>query len=133
MILGIGNDLVDGRRIERLMAEFGPRFLSRCFTPTEQTQAQRRGDSAALVAFYARRFAAKEACAKALGTGFRAGIAFNQIGVVSDASGKPDIALSGRALERLVKITPEGARARIHLTLTDEPPYAQAFVVIESV
>lgn len=130
MILGIGNDLVDGRRIERLMAEFGPRFLSRCFTPVEQ--AQRFGDSAALVAFYARRFAAKEACAKALGTGFRAGIAFNQIEVVSDASGKPDIALSGKALERLEKITPEGARARIHLTLTDEPPYAQAFVVIES-
>lgn len=133
MILGIGNDLVDGRRLDRVLAEFGPRFLARCFTPVEREQARRFEQNVALVAFYAKRFAAKEACAKALGTGFRDGIAFNQIGVVNDADGKPEIALSGKALERLGKITPPGARARVHLSLSDEPPYAQAFVVIEAV
>ncbi|PJA61004.1 MAG: holo-ACP synthase [Rhodobacterales bacterium CG_4_9_14_3_um_filter_71_31] len=129
MILGIGADLADIRRIEATMARFGARFIDRVFTDVEQIKSDRRRDRAAS---YARRWAAKEACAKALGTGLRMGVAWREMGVVNLDSGQPTMALTGGAAERLAAMTPDGRAARIHVTLTDDPPYAQAFVVIEA-
>jgi holo-[acyl-carrier protein] synthase len=130
MIIGIGSDIVDIRRIERTLAQFGARFISRCFTETERKKASSRTDPAPT---YAKRFAAKEACAKALGTGFRAGVFFRDMGVVNLPSGQPTLELTGAALARLKSITPPGMQPRIHLTITDEIPWAQAFVLIEAI
>jgi holo-[acyl-carrier protein] synthase len=130
MILGIGSDLVDIRRIERTIARHGDRFLLRIFTETERAKAERR---ATRIDTYAKRFAAKEACAKALGTGFRHGVFFRDMGVVNLPSGRPTLALTGGALARLNAITPDGCEARIDLSLTDEYPIAQAIVVISAI
>ncbi|HZT51716.1 MAG TPA: holo-ACP synthase [Stellaceae bacterium] len=130
MIIGIGSDLIDIRRVERTIERFGERFLERVFTPTERARSDRRAERAAS---YAKRFAAKEACSKALGTGFRQGVFWRDLGVVNLASGRPTLRLTGGALARLEQITPPGMRAEIALTLTDEPPLAQAFVIITAV
>ena len=130
MILGIGTDLVDIRRIERTIARHGDRFLDRIFTSTERRLAEHRIDRAAT---YAKRFAAKEACAKALGTGFRDGVFFRDLGVVNLPSGRPTIELTGAALCRLSAIVPAGFEPHIDLAITDEYPMAQAFVVISAV
>jgi len=131
MILGIGNDLIDIRRIERTLERFGERFVARVFTEFEKQKSERR---AARAASYAKRFAAKEACAKALGTGVpRAGVHWQHMGVVNLASGKPTIALSGGAKKRLAEMTPEGMTAQIDVTLTDDYPLAQAIVIISAV
>ncbi|MGA8292840.1 MAG: holo-ACP synthase [Rhodoplanes sp.] len=127
MIIGIGTDIVDIRRIERTIARFGERFLDRIFTAKERARAERRANR---VATYAKRFAAKEACAKALGTGFRKGVFFRDIGVVNLPSGQPTLSLTGGASARLATLTPAGFAARIELALTDEWPLAQAFVII---
>ncbi|PWC53153.1 holo-ACP synthase [Azospirillum sp. TSO22-1] len=136
MILGIGNDLTDIRRVEQTLERFGERFIDRCFTPTERTKSERRvgkgGKYDARAGSYAKRFAAKEACAKALGTGFRNGVFWRDMGVVNLPSGQPTMALTGGALDRLKAITPKGMVARIHVTLTDEYPLAEAFVVISA-
>ena len=129
MILGIGSDLCDIRRIEETLERFGERFLARCFTEVERERSERRSERAAS---YAKRFAAKEACAKALGTGLRHGVYWRDMGVVNLPSGKPTMHLTGGAARRLAAITPPGAEAFIHLTITDETPLAQAFVVIEA-
>ncbi len=129
MILGIGSDLCDVSRIEQTLEKFGERFLARCFTPVERAKSDRRAERAAS---YAKRFAAKEACAKALGTGLRDGVFWRDMGVVNLPSGAPTMKLTGGAAERLAKITPPGRTAVIHLTITDEYPLAQAFVVIEA-
>jgi len=129
MILGIGSDLIDIRRIERTLERHGARFLDRVFTELERARSERRASRAAS---YAKRFAAKEACAKALGTGFRHGVFFRDLGVVNLPSGKPGMILTGGALARLDRLTPAGMRARIELTLTDEPPLAHAFVIISA-
>jgi len=129
MILGIGNDLIDIRRIEKTMARFGDRFLDRVFTPLERQRSDRRANRAAS---YAKRYAAKEACSKALGTGFRRGVYWRDIGVVNLPGGRPTLALTGGALERLQALIPPGMTARIDLTLTDEPPIAQAIVIISA-
>ena len=131
MILGIGTDLVDIRRIERTIVRHGDRFLHRIFTVTERDLAERRAVNRA--ATYAKRFAAKEACAKALGTGFRDGIFFRDLGVENLPSGKPTMRLTGAALCRLQAIVPVGFEAHIDLAITDEFPMAQAFVVISAV
>jgi holo-[acyl-carrier protein] synthase len=130
MILGIGSDLVDVRRIERTLERHGERFLSRVFTSAERTVAERR---ARKYETYARRFAAKEACAKALGTGLRGGVFWRDMGVVNLPSGRPTMMLSGGALKRLEAITPPGCEARIDVTITDEGAIAQAFVMISAV
>jgi len=130
MILGIGSDLVDIRRIEKVIARHGERFLNRIFTDIERAKAERR---AARIDTYAKRFAAKEACSKALGTGFRRGVFFRDMGVVNLPSGRPTMQLTGGALAQLLRITPAGYEARIDLSLTDEYPIAQAFVVISAV
>jgi holo-[acyl-carrier protein] synthase len=130
MILGIGSDLVDIRRIERTVERHGERFLSRIFTETERARAERRANR---VETYAKRFAAKEACAKALGTGFRRGVFWRDMGVVNLPSGRPTMRLTGGALRRLQEITPAGCEARIDVTITDEGPMAQALVVISAV
>jgi holo-[acyl-carrier protein] synthase len=133
MILGIGSDLCDMRRIEKTIARFGDRFLDRVFTPVERAKAERRaGAGAALVATYARRFAAKEACAKALGTGLRKGVFWRDMGVENLPSGQPTLRLTGGAAARLRAMTPDGMTAAILLTMTDEPPIAEAMVVIEA-
>jgi len=129
VILGIGSDLVDIARIERVIARHGERFLGRVFTETERARAERKANAGAT---YAKRFAAKEACAKALGTGLRAGVFWRDMGVVNLKSGRPTMRLTGGALTRLQTITPEGYEARIDLTITDEGPLAQAFVVISA-
>jgi holo-[acyl-carrier protein] synthase len=129
MILGFGNDLCDIRRIERALERYGDRFTHRLFTAVEREKSDRRG---ARAASYAKRFAAKEACVKALGTGIRDGIGWTDIGVVNLASGQPTMALTGAAAARLAAMTPPGMRAIIHLTLTDEYPLAQAQVLIEA-
>lgn len=131
MILGVGSDLVDIRRIERAIERFGDRFLNRIFTETERRRCDRRGVTR--VASYARRFAAKEAAAKALGTGFRKGVFWRDLGVVNLPSGQPGMRLTGGALERLQAITPAGMTARLDVSLTDEPPLAQAVVIITGV
>ena len=130
MIIGIGSDLIDIRRIERIIERFGDRFLDRVFTAAERARAERRAGSAAT---YAKRFAAKEACSKALGTGFRHGVFWRDLGVVNLPSGRPTLVLTGGALSRLERLTPAGMRAEIALTLTDEPPLAQALVIITAV
>lgn len=130
MIIGLGSDLIDIRRIEKTLERHGERFLNRVFTDIERRKSDRR---AARAASYAKRFAAKEACAKALGTGLRKGVFWRDMGVVNLPSGQPTIALTNGALARLQAITPEGKTARIHLTITDDFPLAQAFVVIEAV
>ena len=130
MILGIGSDLVDIRRIEEVIARHGDRFLARVFTPTERARAERRVRQAET---YAKRFAAKEACAKALGTGMRAGVFWRDMGVVNLRSGRPTLELTGGALARLKAMTPPGCEVRIDLSITDEGPLAQAFVVISAV
>ena len=127
MILGVGSDLIDIRRIERTIARFGDRFLDRVFTPAERQRSERRRDRAAS---YAKRFAAKEACSKALGTGFRKGVYWRDLGVVNLPGGRPTLILTGGALARLKAMTPNGMTPRIDVTLTDEPPLAQALVVI---
>lgn len=129
MIIGIGSDLCDIRRIEETLERFGDRFIARCFTEVERRRSERRAGRAAS---YAKRFAAKEACAKALGTGLRAGVFWRDMGVVNLPSGQPTMRLTGGAAQRLADITPVGAEAFIHLTITDEEPLAQAFVVIEA-
>ena len=129
MILGIGSDLCDIRRIEKSIERFGDRFPHRIFTEGERARSDRR---AARVPSYARRFAAKEACSKALGTGLRQGVFWRDMEVVNLASGRPTMRLTGGALERLKAMTPEGHEAVIHVSLTDDPPMAQAFVVIEA-
>jgi len=129
VIVGIGSDLSDIRRIEKSLARFGDRFKERVFTEIERTRSERKHDQAAS---YAKRFAAKEACAKALGTGMRRGVFWRDMGVVNMRSGQPTMALTGGALERLNALTPAGHRAVIHLSLTDDHPYAQAFVIIEA-
>jgi holo-[acyl-carrier protein] synthase len=130
MILGIGNDLVDIRRIERTIERFGDRFLERVFTPEERRKADRRADR---VGTYAKRFAAKEACAKALGTGLRAGVFWRDMGVVNLPSGRPTMQLTGGARSVLLAIIPDGHEPQIDVSLTDEHPLAQAFVVISAV
>jgi holo-[acyl-carrier protein] synthase len=129
MILGMGSDLCDIRRIERSLERFGERFTQRVFTEGERRRSDRR---AARAASYARRFAAKEACSKALGTGMRAGVFWRDIEVVNLASGKPTLRLTGGALDQLRAMTPEGHEAFLHVSLTDDPPVAQALVLIES-
>src|SRR5207302_5131033 len=130
MILGIGSDLVDVRRIEQVIGRHGERFLARIFTARERARAERKANRAETLA---KRFAAKEACAKALGTGLRAGVFWRDMGVVNLASGRPTMKLSGGALARLQAITPKGYQAHIDLTITDDGPMAQAFVVISAV
>jgi holo-[acyl-carrier protein] synthase len=130
MIIGIGADLANIDRIAETLARFGTRFVQRVFTEAEQARSERRVERAAS---YAKRFAAKEACAKALGTGMRMGTAWREIGVVNLPSGRPTLHLTGGAAARLTEITPPGHRAVIHLTITDDKPFAQAFVVIEAV
>ena len=130
MIIGIGSDLCDIRRIEDTLTRFGDRFIQRCFTEIEQARSERRADRSSS---YAKRFAAKEACAKALGTGIRGGVFWRDMGVVNLRSGQPTMALAGGAAERLAALLPPGHEARIHLTITDEFPHAQAFIVIEAV
>ena len=128
MILGVGSDLIDIRRIEKAIVRFGDRFLDRIFTEAERRRCDRRG--ATRIASYARRFAAKEAAAKALGTGFRGGVFWRDLGVVNLPSGQPSMRLTGGALARLAAITPAGMQARLDVSLTDEPPLAQAVVII---
>ncbi len=130
MILGIGTDLVDIRRIERTLERHGDRFVHRIFTPVERALAEARANRAAT---YAKRFAAKEACAKALGTGFRHGVFFRDLGVVNLPSGKPTMLLTGAAFARLRALVPAGHEPQIDLAITDEYPMAQAFVVISAV
>jgi holo-[acyl-carrier protein] synthase len=130
MILGIGSDVTDIRRIEKVIERHGERFLERIFTTAERARAERRANA---VATYAKRFAAKEACAKALGTGIRRGVWWRDMGVVNLPSGRPTMELTGGALRRLEAITPRGCEARIDLTITDEWPMAQAFVLISAI
>jgi holo-[acyl-carrier protein] synthase len=130
MILGIGSDLIDIRRVERSIERFGDRFLDRIFTETERAKSERRAQRGAS---YAKRFAAKEACAKALGTGLRRGVFWRDMGVVNLPGGKPSLRLTGGALKRLKEITPAGHVAQIDLSITDDFPLAQAIVVISAV
>ena len=130
MILGIGNDIIDIRRIEKTLERFGDRFVQRLFTETEQRRSERRRLRAAS---YAKRFAAKEACSKALGTGLRQGGFWRDVGVTNLPSGKPTIELTNGALARLEKMTPQGMRAQIDLTITDDFPQAQAIVIISAI
>jgi holo-[acyl-carrier protein] synthase len=130
VIIGIGSDLSDIRRIHRSLERFGSRFTHRIFTELERSRSEKKTDPASS---YAKRFAAKEACAKALGTGMRAGVFWRDMGVVNVRSGQPTMALTGGALTRLNTMTPPGHKAVLHLSLTDDHPYAQAFVIIEAV
>ena len=130
MILGIGSDITDVRRIAKVIERHGERFLDRVFTPAERAKADGRRNR---METYAKRFAAKEACAKALGTGIRAGVWWRDMGVVNLPSGRPTMELTGGAKRRLDAITPQGYEARIDLTITDEGPMAQAFVIISAV
>lgn len=130
MIIGIGNDLIDIRRIDRTLNRFGARFIDRIFTVAEQAKSDKRVDRAAS---YAKRFAAKEACSKALGTGFRRGVYWRDMGVVNLQGGKPTIQLTGGAAARLVELIPSGMEPQIDISLTDEPPLAQATVIISAV
>lgn len=130
MIIGIGNDIIDIRRIEKTLDRYGDRFVQRCFTEIEQKKSDRRRLRAAS---YAKRFAAKEACSKALGTGFRRGTYWRDLGVVNLPSGKPTMALTGGAADHLARLTPDGLVAKIDLTITDDFPLAQAIVIITAV
>ncbi len=129
MIIGIGNDVVDIRRIEKALERWGERFTQRSFTEIERRKSDGRAMRAAS---YAKRFCAKEACSKALGTGFSHGVFMRDLGVVNEPSGKPTMVLTGGAAKMLARLTPAGKMARIHLTITDEYPYAQAIVMIEA-
>ncbi|MEH6477012.1 MAG: holo-ACP synthase [Sneathiella sp.] len=129
MIIGLGNDIIDIRRIEKTVARFGDRFIQRIYTDIEIKKSDRRLNR---IESYAKRYAAKEACSKALGTGFRKGVFWKDMGVVNLPSGRPTMKLTGGALKQLQSITPEGMEAVIHLTITDEPPQAQAIVMIEA-
>jgi holo-[acyl-carrier protein] synthase len=129
MILGLGNDIIDIRRVERTIERYGDRFLSRVFTDIERRKSDGRAGRAAS---YAKRFAAKEACAKALGTGFRQGVFWRDMGVVNLPSGRPTLELTGGALQALAHLTPEGHEVRIDLTITDDFPMAQAIVIISA-
>lgn len=129
MIIGLGSDLTDIRRIEQTLQRFGDRFVERVFTETERARSERRAGRAGS---YAKRFAAKEACAKALGTGMRRGVFWKDMGVVNARSGEPGMILTGGAAERLAELTPPGYVCAVRLTLSDEYPYAQAFVIIEA-
>jgi holo-[acyl-carrier protein] synthase len=130
MILGIGSDITDARRIAKVIERHGERFLDRIFTATERARAERRRNRAET---YAKRFAAKEACAKALGTGIRAGVWWRDMGVVNLPGGRPTMTLTGGARRRLQAITPKGYEARIDVTISDEGPMAHAFVVISAI
>jgi holo-[acyl-carrier protein] synthase len=130
MILGIGSDIIDIRRIEKTIERYGDRFLERVFTETERKKSDRR---AARAASYAKRFAAKEACAKALGTGFSQGVFWKDLGVVNLPTGQPTMHLTGGAAERLQSLLPQGCTAQILLTITDDFPQAQAFVIISAI
>lgn len=130
MILGLGNDVIDIRRIERTIELYGDRFLNRIFTETERAKSDRRR---ARAASYAKRFAAKEACSKALGTGLRKGVFWRDMGVVNLPSGRPTLKLTGGAAAQLARITPPGYEARIDLTITDDFPMAQAIVIISAI
>ncbi|MGR6466192.1 holo-ACP synthase [Rhizobium sp. PAMB 3182] len=129
MIIGIGSDLIDIRRVEKSLERFGDRFTDRIFTEIEKQKAGRGRNATAA---YAKRFAAKEACAKALGSGIAMGVFWKEMGVVNRQDGGPVMELTGGAAARLAALTPPGHEAVVHLTMTDEPPYAQAFVVIEA-
>ena len=129
MIIGLGSDLCDIRRVEETLLRFGERYTRRCFTEVERQKSDARAERAAS---YAKRFAAKEACAKALGTGLQAGVFWRDMGVVNLPSGQPTLHLTGGAAKRLAQITPPGHRAQIHVSITDEFPLAQAFVIIEA-
>ncbi len=129
MIIGIGNDIVDIRRIEQTLARYGMRFTDRIFTEIEKKKSDKRAMRAAS---YAKRFAAKEACSKALGTGFRRGVFWKDMGVVNELSGRPTMVLTGGAKAQLERLIPAGMSAKVHLTITDDHPYAQAVVVIEA-
>lgn len=129
MIIGIGSDLIDIRRIEKSLERHGQRFIQRIYTEVEQARSEGRAGRAAS---YAKRFAAKEACAKALGTGLAQGVFWRDMGVVNLPSGAPTMALTGGAAARLAKILPQGHKAAIYLTITDDFPLAQAFVIIEA-
>ena len=130
MIIGIGNDIIDIRRIEKTLARHGERFTQRVFTEIERRKSDRRAQRAAS---YAKRFAAKEACSKALGTGLSQGVYWRDMAVVNEPSGKPTMNLSNGAAARLLLLTPQGQSATVHLTMTDEYPFAQAIVIIEAV
>jgi holo-[acyl-carrier protein] synthase len=130
MIIGLGNDLIDIRRIDATLERFGDRFVQRLFTDIEQKKSERRRNRAAS---YAKRFAAKEAMSKALGTGFRKSVYWRDLGVVNLPSGKPTMKLTGGALLRLQELTPENMRAQIDLTITDDFPLAQAIVIVSAV
>jgi holo-[acyl-carrier protein] synthase len=130
VIIGLGSDIIDIRRIESTISRFGDRFLNRVFTPTERQKSDRRRQRAAS---YAKRFAAKEACSKALGTGLRRGVFWRDMGVENLASGRPTIILTGGAAMQLDRITPAGYAARIDVTLTDDFPQAQAIVIISGI
>lgn len=132
MIIGIGTDIVDIRRIEKLLEKHPERFIERTFTPEEQDAANARSEGGLLAATYAKRFAAKEACAKALGTAIRDGILFTDFSLNNDENGKPSMRLQGRALEVLNERLPKGKSANIHVSLSDDMPYAIAYVVIEA-
>jgi holo-[acyl-carrier protein] synthase len=129
LIVGIGSDLCDIRRIDNTLERFGERFTQRIFTELERARSDRKTDRAAS---YAKRFAAKEACSKALGTGFRRGVFWRDMGVINLRSGQPTLALTGGAAERLAQLVPAGMSGHVHLTMTDDHPYAQAFVIIEA-
>ncbi|MEN3146682.1 holo-ACP synthase [Neorhizobium sp. IRAMC:178] len=129
MIIGMGSDLIDIRRVEKSIERFGERFTHRCFTEIERAKSDRRQNRAAS---YAKRFAAKEACSKALGTGIAHGVFWKDMGVVNLPGGRPTMVLTNGAAERLASMMPAGHEAVIHITITDEYPYAQAFVVIEA-
>jgi holo-[acyl-carrier protein] synthase len=130
MIIGIGNDTIDIRRVEKVLERHGERFTLRIFTDVEVAKSERRRLRAAS---YAKRFAAKEACSKALGTGIRGGVFWRDMGVVNLPSGKPTMALTGGAAKRLASLVPPGHKPAIHVTITDDFPLAQALVVIEAV
>ena len=130
MILGLGSDIIDMRRIAKTIDRFGDRFTQRCFTETERRRSDRRASRAES---YARRFAAKEACAKALGTGFRDGVFWRDLGVANLPSGKPTLVLTGGAAKRLAAMVPPGMKAQIDVSMTDDPPLAQAIVIISAV
>ena len=132
MILGLGSDICDIRRIERVIAKYGDRFLERIYTEDERARARRRTEKIR-AATYAKRFAAKEAAAKALGTGFRRGVFFSDLGVINLPGGQPTLLMTGGAAQRLRAITPEGMAPRVALTMTDEYPYAYAQVIISAI
>jgi holo-[acyl-carrier protein] synthase len=133
MIIGIGSDLIDIRRIEATLERHGERFIKRCFTEAERRRSERKANAKfGRAASYAKRFAAKEACAKALGTGIRRGVFWKDMGVVNRPSGEPTMALTGGAADRLAALVPAGYKPVIHVSLTDEAPLAQAFVIISA-